>query len=234
MVNNLTKTTLISILCIILTLSFIIITATATEPDTNIVGTVTVLPIEITCTKTFEYTPWGSYYNFLFKKDKHYFSGYATGSNITPNINTFANGQVHEILIDEYRTMTVNAGRSYNLEDDYSLEVKTISSNTNVILLSLKIHNREVYTSSALIGDTFIYRTRVGTIDNLPIIAVHIKDIVQNRNSRAVVLEGIFQISTKVIHVDPLNISHCGSHSNKHKWTHPWNWWNDDEDIEDD
>jgi hypothetical protein len=47
-------------------------------------------------------------------------------------------------------------------------------------------------------------------------------------------VDGIFQISTKAIKVNPNKVSQCANHSNKHKWYKPWNWYNDDEDIEDD
>ena len=163
----------------------------------------------------FAYKPWGSYYDFSYKEEKQYFSGYALGSIITPNINTFEKGQVFEILINNNKTITIK--NILSLDEKYSLKIKNINKNT--AQLSLLLSNKEVDNNVAIKGDTYIYHKKIGQIDNLPIIAVHIKDISSTYNT--VTIDGVFQISTNYIKVNPTTINQCGRHRNNPIWYYP-------------
>jgi hypothetical protein len=215
---------------IFITLVLFTITTSASASAVSISGSVIVLPSDTpSCTKNFVYTPFGNYYDFSYKHNHAYFAGYAN-STISPILNTFSLGQIHEIFINEKNLKTVKLGKTLTLEDHYSLKVKSIGPAATVTL-TLLFKNREVNTSTIPINGTYIYRKTSGNVTNLPTIAVHVK----SRTSNSVTFDGLFQISSKPIKINPNKSSQCApSHSNKHKWYQPWKWYNDNEDLEDD
>ncbi len=146
---------------------------------------------------SFKYKSFGSYNVIGFMADK-YFAGYTTNSTgITKGaISTINSRQLHKILTDDNTQRAVYAGSTLTLNEGYVLKVKDVDiTGGKIVLLQLLKDGGEVDTAATQAGNTYVYTRKVGSVSDLPVIAVHVENVFSGREANAAFIKGIFQIS---------------------------------------
>lgn len=151
-------------------------------------------PIEV----DFVYSPFGSYQVIGFMADK-YFAGYTGNSTISKNkeMSTIAGGQLQRVLFDDEDRRVVTVGGTLTLQDGYVLKMREIDigAGPGQIFIVLLKNGAEVDSSVVAGGGTYIYTKRVGSVSDLPIIAVHFESVFRGTEVNAAFVRGVFQIS---------------------------------------
>ncbi len=147
----------------------------------------------------FDFPDFGKYQVIGFMADK-YFAGYTDNSIISNNkkISTIGSGQLHKVLLDDEEKRVITVGGTLTLKEGYVLKAKEIDvgvGNGQIWMTLLKDGNEiddEVVSSK----DNYIYiKNKVGSVSDLPTIAVHIDSIFRGREASAAFIKGVFQIS---------------------------------------
>jgi S-layer protein (TIGR01567 family) len=167
--------------------------------------------------KDFDFKGWGSYKIIGFQAEK-YFGGYMWNADSAKNMffsvstdeNSFANGQLEQILIDDDNQMTVTSGTPLKLEEGYELAIKSIDYDGNKVYIELS-KNGAVVDSKVVspskdgateVDKTYYYRNQqVGVQRKLITIAVHFKNAFRGVDSNLATVDGIWQISDTPIEV---------------------------------
>jgi S-layer protein (TIGR01567 family) len=147
----------------------------------------------------FDCSRWGSYRAIDFIAVE-YFAGYGNGTDdeITDDdANLIANGMLSRVLIDEEMNRVISTCAPLQLEDGYELKLVQIVANGTQAQLELTRYGRLVPTGTIIVEapDTFVYTKDMGSVDDVPIIAVHISGIFVGTETDVVAIDGIFQIS---------------------------------------
>ncbi|MCZ7393663.1 MAG: S-layer protein domain-containing protein, partial [Candidatus Methanoperedens sp.] len=155
----------------------------------------------------FGYSGFGSYQVIGFMADK-YFAGYtvnSTPSNPTINVvavSALGQGQLHKVLIDDDTKRTISVGSTLTMQEGYVLKATDISVADRIMLISLLKDGNEVDTATLQQNQTYVYApSRVGNVQNLPIIMVRFDSVFSGREVQAAFLKGVFQISQNPITV---------------------------------
>ena len=154
----------------------------------------TTSPIEV----SFDYSAFGKYQVIGFMADK-FFAGYTSNSSISGNraISTIGAGQLQKVLFDDEDRRTVYEGGTLTLKEGYVIIVKEvdIGGGPRQVFISLAKNGVEVDSDVIAAGDTYVYSPRVGTVSDLPIIAMHVESVFRGREANAAFIRGLFQIS---------------------------------------
>ncbi len=155
----------------------------------------------------FKFKPWGSYYVVGFL-GQLWFAGYGTNtSDEIGHINTMSQRQIDQLLLDLDEVLTVDAGRSLPLRDGYELTLLSVSDNEAFV--QLRKNGAMVESAVLKPNSTYIYKSDVGDINDLPVIAVNIQNVFEGdpeRDTQRMVVDGVFQISDRnYLPVDPGN-----------------------------
>ncbi|MDO9098465.1 MAG: S-layer protein domain-containing protein, partial [Candidatus Methanoperedens sp.] len=148
---------------------------------------------------SFKYKKFGSFNVIGFMAEK-YFAAYtsATSTEITGGSpkSTISNKQLHKVLADDDTQRAVYAGSTLTLNEGYVLKIKDVDiTGAKIVNVQLLKDGGEVDTNFIEAGKTYIYSKRVGTVSDLPIIAVNIEKVFSGREANAAFLKGIFQLS---------------------------------------
>ncbi|MDQ1252820.1 MAG: hypothetical protein QG646_1952 [Euryarchaeota archaeon] len=143
----------------------------------------------------FSHDGWGSYEVMGFMATK-YFTGYPENTLGSSNsINLLSNNIITKVLVDEDSRKTLFTGSSLLLEDGYVLNVVGVSVNQNVVHVQLVRDGVVIDDSFIPSNGDYVYRTRVGSTENVPLIAIHFSQIFRGTETDAVFIQGVFQIS---------------------------------------
>lgn len=146
---------------------------------------------------TFKYKGWGGYNVIGFMADK-YFAAYttATSNDITKGspVSTIGYAQLHKVLKDDKGTFTVRTSTTYPLGDGYAVTLKDVGSGREAMISILK-DGGEVFFDIVAVGETLVYSKRVGSVNDLPLISLHIGSVFMGTTDNMVQIDGIFQIS---------------------------------------
>ncbi|MCX9014112.1 MAG: S-layer protein domain-containing protein [Candidatus Methanoperedens sp.] len=146
----------------------------------------------------FEYSGFGSYNVIGFMAQK-YFAGYTATTSVkitnTP-ISTINSKQLHKVLTDDETRRTIYGGSTLTLNEGYVLKIKDVDvTGGKTVLLSLLKDGNEIDTTAIAQGNTYVYQKKVGTVSDLPIIAVNIETVFVGAEANAAFVKGIFQLS---------------------------------------
>ncbi|HLB71536.1 MAG: S-layer protein domain-containing protein [Candidatus Methanoperedens sp.] len=158
-------------------------------------------PIEV----SFDYSGFGKYQVIGFMADK-YFAGY-TRNSVTSNRETKSlldSKQLHKVLLDEEEKRIASEGGTLTLKEGYVLKMKEvdISAGPGQIWVVLLKDGVEIDDDVVSGNDNYIYTKKVGSEDDMPLIAVHFDSVFRGREVNAVFIRGIFQISESYISVN--------------------------------
>ncbi|MBU3966657.1 MAG: hypothetical protein KKG76_04665 [Euryarchaeota archaeon] len=146
---------------------------------------------------TFQFKGWGGYNVIGFMADK-YFAGYRaeTSRDITGGspISTIGYAQLHKVLKDDKGTFTVRASSTYPLGDGYAVTLKDVGAGREAMISILK-DGGEIDFDIVAVGETYTYSKKVGSVNDLPLIALHIGSVFMGTTDNMVQIDGIFQIS---------------------------------------
>ncbi len=151
---------------------------------------------------SFTYPAFGRYNVIGFMAEK-YFAGYTIESipstlNPTTSVgekSVLDSGQLHKVLIDDDTKKTISVGSTMTLQEGYVLKAVDIDMSARTMLISLLKDGNEVDTSPLYAGQTYIYTKKVGSVSDLPLIAVRFDSVFSGKEVQAAFLKGLFQIS---------------------------------------
>ncbi|MCZ7363086.1 MAG: S-layer protein domain-containing protein, partial [Candidatus Methanoperedens sp.] len=158
-------------------------------------------PIDV----SFTYSGFGKYQVIGFLADK-FFAGYTENSAISGNkkISTIGSTQLQKVLLDEEDKHLVLEGGTLTLNEGYMLKVKEvdIGGGPRQVWVSLLKDGVEVDSGVVGAGNTYTYLKKVGSVDNLPIIAIHVDSVFKGTEVNVAFIKGLFQISDSFIRVE--------------------------------
>ncbi|WP_321420364.1 S-layer protein domain-containing protein [uncultured Methanomethylovorans sp.] len=148
---------------------------------------------------SFQYDNWGNFDVIGFMAEK-YFAGYPD-NDFTDSLSLVSQGQLSKVLLDESDKTSLTSGTSLTLEEGYALNIEEVDINGKNVHVSLTKDGSEVDDDIIASGETYVYKTELGDVDDVPIIVVHFQDVFQGSESSAVFVDGIFQISDEYVSV---------------------------------
>jgi S-layer protein (TIGR01567 family) len=149
---------------------------------------------------SFDHSAWGKFEVIGFLAEK-YFAGYPDNT-FTEAISMVSGGQLSKVLIDNDDKKSVYPGSALQLEEGYVLEVVEVDLNGNRVRVSLTKNGQEVDTSILGSNTDYVYKTELGSSDDVPQIVVHFNEIFRGRELDAIFIQGIFQISEDYISLE--------------------------------
>jgi S-layer protein (TIGR01567 family) len=147
----------------------------------------------------YKYSNFGTFNVIGFMADT-YFAGYiGCPTCITKqDISTINYQQLHKVLIDDDTQRVIYTGSTLTLNDGYVVKIKDVSigAGSASVWLSLLKDGNEIYSDVKNDGEIFTYApSKVGAINDLPIIALRIDKIFRGTEATAAFAKGVFQIS---------------------------------------
>jgi S-layer protein (TIGR01567 family) len=161
--------------------------------------TYTTKPVEV----EFENDDWGKYQVIGFMADK-YFAGYTEDTNIddVDELSVMSEGQLSKVLIDDDDERSISMGSSLILEEGYAINIKEVDVDGDSVWLELTKDGDEVDDAFLSSNEDYVYDDDVGDVEDLPLIIVHFNNVFSGRESSAVFIEGIFQISDEYVEIE--------------------------------
>ncbi|KKH97764.1 S-layer protein [Methanosarcina sp. 1.H.T.1A.1] len=150
----------------------------------------------------FEFGDWDSYQVIGFMAEK-YFAGYTENSSfVKDDISVISEGQLSKILIDSDDRKSLYTGSSLILEEGYSLNIVEVDINGDTVWVQLEKDGDVVDEDFLSSNSDYVYETKLGAAEDVPLIAVHLAQIFSGRETNAVFVEGIFQISDEYVQIE--------------------------------
>jgi S-layer protein (TIGR01567 family) len=150
----------------------------------------------------FEYGNWGSYQVIGFMAER-YFAGYTANSSfVDDDVSVISDGQLSKILIDSDDRKSLYSGSSLILEEGYSLNIVEVDINGDTVWVQLEKDGDVIDDGFLSSNSNYVYETELGDADDVPLIAVHLAQIFSGRETNAVFVEGIFQISDEYVQIE--------------------------------
>ena len=148
---------------------------------------------------SYKYSNFGTFNVIGFMADT-YFAGYIGCPTCitTQDISTINYQQLHKVLIDDNTQRVIYAGSTLTLNDGYVVKIKDVSigAGSASVWLSLLKDGNEIYSDVKNEDEIFTYApSKVGAINDMPIIALRIDKIFRGTEATAAFAEGVFQIS---------------------------------------
>lgn len=136
----------------------------------------------------FEYEPWGSFQAISYL-GKLYFAGYPN-SSFSREVSLLEKGDLRPVLLDDSVPQTLHCNEGLILPEEYKLIPMEISEKNNTVNFVLLKRGELVFESVVSVGRTLIYKR-----NDIPVIWVHLADIIPNDGNGLVEVDGTFQIS---------------------------------------
>ncbi len=146
----------------------------------------------------FEYSGFGKYQVIGFMADK-YFAGYTGNSVISGNkaISTLSRNQLHKVILDDEEKRVINEGGTLTLKEGYVLKMTEVdvSAGPGQIWVTLLKDGDEVDSDVITGRDSYIYSIKLGSQNDVPLLAVHFDSVFRGREVNAAFIRGVFQVS---------------------------------------
>ncbi len=150
----------------------------------------------------FEYGDWGSYQVIGFMAER-YFAGYTEDSDfVKDDISVISDGQLSKVLLDSDEKRSFYAGSSLLLSEGYSLNIVEVDISGDKVWVQLEKDGDVIEDAFLASNDDFVYETELGDSEDVPLIAVHFSEIFSGRETTAIFVEGLFQISDEYITIE--------------------------------
>lgn len=155
---------------------------------------------------SFDYPKFGTYQIIGFMADR-YFAGFTANSVISnkETKSTLGRLQLHKVLLDDDTKRTLSEGSTLTLKDGYVLKIKDvdIGAGEGQVLISLLKDGDEVDSDVITGSDNYLYIKKLGSLDEIPVIAVHFDAVFRGREVNAAFARGVFQVSESFTSVKP-------------------------------
>jgi len=150
----------------------------------------------------FEHENWGKYQVIGFMAER-YFAGYTENSSFADDeISAISSGQLSKILIDSDDRKSLYTGSSLILEEGYSLNIVEVDVNGDIVWVQLEKDGDVIDEGFLSSNKDYVYKTDLGEVDELPLIAVHLDQIFRGTETNAVFVDGIFQVSDEYVQIE--------------------------------
>lgn len=184
---------------------------TGADPSDNPEGSALFLP-----QRNFAFERWGAY-NYEQSSGRTYFTGYVPESTYrmedsslpllweeSGDKSLIALGLASEVLIDNYQEETITKNYSLNLSEGYQLHIMSVDAQGERAYLELTrygevLDSGTVSPNASFSGDTYCYKTDMGSAKGMVIIAVHFKNAFAGLYDCLATYDGVFQISSSPI-----------------------------------
>jgi len=135
----------------------------------------------------FEYEPWGTYQAVAFL-GKRYLAGYPE-SDLTKEVSSLEKGYLREVLIDDDEIHGLSTNSTLPLLGGYVLALSEISKSNEEASLVLLKNGKPVDVAVVSEGDSYVFK-----LEDIPVIMVHVSNIMRSEDSGIVEVNGVFQI----------------------------------------
>jgi S-layer protein (TIGR01567 family) len=146
----------------------------------------------------FDCSKWSEYDVIGFAAEKC-FAGYNsdTDSDITSDtISLISNKMLSKVLIDEDDEHTVSIGASLELKEGYEVRLIQLDIQGDKAQIELLRDGKSVDTGIiSNTPSTYVYTKDIGSVDDVPVVAVNVDSVSAGTESDMLVIKGIFQIS---------------------------------------
>ncbi|MDI9394936.1 MAG: S-layer protein domain-containing protein [Euryarchaeota archaeon] len=144
----------------------------------------------------FEHKDWGSYQIIGFRAEK-YFAGYNDKTKVegVGKVSLISDGILTKILTDSDDKKSAYTGDSFELEEGYSLNIVEVDINGKSVWVQLEKDGKVVNDDFVSSNQNYVYKTDIGGAENVPIIIVHFGTVFAGKETTAVFIQGIFQVS---------------------------------------
>ncbi len=150
----------------------------------------------------FAFEDWGTYQVIGFMAER-YFAGYTENSSyVKDEVSVISDGQLSKILIDSDDRKSLYTGSSLILEEGYSLNIVEVDINGDTVWVQLEKDGDVIDDGFLSSNNDYVYETDLGDADDVPLIAVHLAQIFSGRETNAVFVEGIFQVSDEYVQIE--------------------------------
>lgn len=171
--------------------------------------------------RDFAFEDWGAY-SYEDISDTTYFTGYVPeptermeGSSLprlweeSGDKSLMALGLASEVLIDNDQEETITKNTSLNLSEGYQLHIMSVDTEGERAYLELTrygevLDSSTVSPNASFSGDTYCYKTDMGSAKGMIVIAVHFKNAFAGLYDCLATCDGVFQISSSPISYDQL------------------------------
>ncbi|WP_244603587.1 S-layer protein domain-containing protein [Methanococcoides sp. AM1] len=152
---------------------------------------------------SFEYGSWGEYEVIGFMAEK-YFAGYPDDAFESgfDEVSLMEEGMLSKVLIDDDDKKSVYGGSSLILDEGYSLDILEVDINGEKVFVELNKDGDRVDSTILSSGTPYIYDKDLGDAEDVPILVINFDEIFSGRESTAVFVEGIFQISEDYLEIE--------------------------------
>jgi len=192
-------------------------------PDSN--GTRGIVYTTQAQRKNFKFEPWGMYWVIGFLGDEYFvaYDGNTTLKMDVSNVNIpcldsqywlrniMAYQQISKVIIDSDDEITFSTDEPLELEDGYQIRIKSVDQDVNKAYVVLEKDGEEVdskvvvvYSSDPDDSDyekTYYYKDNLGDAKRTILLAVHFKNLFRGSNKYLATVDGIFQISKKIVDI---------------------------------
>jgi S-layer protein (TIGR01567 family) len=152
----------------------------------------------------FKHSSWGSYRVIGFMAEK-YFAGYGdyTDDEITDDdLSLISKNVLSKVLIDEDKKHTISTGALLELQEGYELKLTQLNVSGGWAQLELLHDGNSVDTDIINAPDTYVYVKDIETVDDVPILAIHISSAYAGTETDTITIDGVFQISDDYVSIE--------------------------------
>ncbi|MDR2944695.1 MAG: hypothetical protein LBU81_06430 [Methanosarcinales archaeon] len=145
---------------------------------------------------SFAYDEWNEYQIVGFMGDKYY-AGYGSDS-------LMKNGNLSKVLIDSDESGNYRVGQYLALEEGYAIKLEQIDVNGNAARLIVEKDGKQVgdgVVNASGGNKTFVYEKNISNT-KVPFIMIHVNNVFMGSESSLVTIDGIFQISDKLLRLE--------------------------------
>lgn len=143
----------------------------------------------------FKYRPWG-YYNVTELFGELWFAGYGPKtSNDIGNIDTMQNYRVFQLVQDSNDLLRLDSGKALILGEGYEFGLISVYEDKAAVVLSKD--GEIVETAILKSNSTYIYKKDFADMKDLPVVAIHVKNVFSDGKNQTVTIDGLFQISDR-------------------------------------
>ena len=189
---------------------------TGADPSDNLESSGFSLP-----QRNFAFEVWGAY-SYKESSGNTFFAGYVPeptdgmdGSSLprlweeSGDKSLMALGLASEVLIDNDQEETITKNFSLNLSEGYQLHIMSVDTEGERAYLELTrygevLDSSTVSPNASFSGDTYCYKTDMGSAKDMVVIAVHFKNAFGGSDGCLATCDGVFQISSSPTSYDQL------------------------------
>ena len=151
--------------------------------------------------KEFECNNFGNYSIIGFMAER-YFAGYEKDSIMNDGFSLLDEEILSRVLIEDDESRMIKSGIPLVLEEGYEFCVTEYAASGDDVMVALFKNGESIHETILSEGSTFTYKKDLGSVEDIPIIVIHVDTIFRGMETGTINIDGIFQISEDHINVE--------------------------------